>query len=78
MDENPAPTSGSFARRWLGGFGSVEAVLAGALAALFNAGLLGLPGFAVLGAMAGLTVGYASRACVDIVYAYVDPRVRFA
>ena len=67
MDENPAPTSGSFARWWLGGFGSVGAVLARALAALFNAGLLALPGLAVLGAMAGLTVGYGLAGVVVLI-----------
>ena len=57
MDKNPAPKSRSFARWWLGGFGSVGALIAAGLGALFNAGFLASLGFAVLGLIVGLTVG---------------------
>ena len=67
MDENPAPTSRSFTRRWLGGFGGVGAVVAAGLGALFNAGFLASLGFAVLGLIVGLTIGFGVAEVVVLI-----------
>jgi hypothetical protein len=67
MDEDPAPASRSFARWWLGGFGGVSAVVAAALGALFNAGFLASLGFAVLGLIVGLEVGFGVAGVVVLV-----------
>jgi hypothetical protein len=67
MDENPAPASRSFARWWLGGFGGVCAVVAAALGALFNAGFLASLGFAVLGLIVGLEVGFGVAEVVVLI-----------
>jgi hypothetical protein len=66
MDEDPAPASRSFAR-WLGGFGGVSAVVAAALGALFNAGFLASLGFAVLGLIVGMEVGFGVAGVVVLV-----------
>jgi anti-sigma factor RsiW len=58
MDENRAPASRSFARWWLGRFGGVGAVVAAALGTVFNAGFLASLGFAVLGLIVGLELGF--------------------
>jgi hypothetical protein len=67
MDENPAPASRSFARWWLGGFGGVGAVVAAGLGALFNAGFLASLGFAVLGLILGLNVGFGVAEVVVLI-----------
>jgi hypothetical protein len=67
MDKNPAPTSRSFARWWLGGFGGVCAVVAAGLGALFNAGFLASLGFAVLGLILGLNVGFGVAEVVVLI-----------
>jgi hypothetical protein len=67
MNENPAPASCSFARWWLGGFGGVGAVVAAGLGALFNAGFLASLGFAVLGLILGLNVGFGFAQVVVLI-----------
>jgi hypothetical protein len=67
MDKNPAPTSRSFARWWLGGVGGVGAVVAAALGALVNAGFMASLGFAVLGLIVGLEVGFGVAEVVVLI-----------
>lgn len=67
MDKSPAPTNPSFARWWLGSFGGVAAVIAGALGALFNGGFLASLGFAVLGLIVGLSVGFGVAQVVVLI-----------
>ena len=67
MYENPAPASRSFARWWLGGFGGVAAVVAAGLGALFHAGFLTSLGFAVLGLIVGLTIGFGVAEVVVLI-----------
>jgi hypothetical protein len=57
-DESSKPTDGGFARWWLGGFGCVGAIVAGALAAVWGSwGFLSSLELAVLGGIVGLLVG---------------------
>jgi hypothetical protein len=67
MDKNPWPTSRSFARRWLSGFGGVGAVVAAGLGALLNAGFLASLGFAVLGLILGVSVGFGVAEVVALI-----------
>ena len=67
MDKNPWPTSRSFARRWLSGFGGVGAVVAAGLGALFNAGFLASLGLAVLGLILGVSVGFGVAEVVALI-----------
>jgi hypothetical protein len=62
MDKNR-----SFARWWLGWFGGVGAGIAGALGALFNTGFLASLGFAVLGLILGLEVGFGVAEVVALI-----------
>ena len=57
----------TFARWWLGGFGGAGAIVAGALAAMFDVGSLASLGIAVLGAIVSLLMGIGIAKVVVLV-----------
>jgi hypothetical protein len=65
-DESAKPTS-PFVWWWLGGFGLLGAIGAGALAVLFGSGFLASLGIAVLGAIVGLSLGVGIAEAVVLI-----------
>jgi hypothetical protein len=61
------PTARPFAWWWLGGFSGAGAIVAGAVGAMLDLGFLASLGIAVLGAIAGLSVGLGVAEAVVLI-----------